>query len=302
MAVVQTPALGQGETGVEPGTVIHDCRQCPELVVVPAGRFKMGTPLGTKEIDLARGEGPQVDITIPRPFAVGRTEVTHGQFKAFVAATDHQVAIGCRVWSDQIGFNNDAEASWLNRRQPARLRNAHPVGCVSWNDAQAYTRWLSEITGKRYRLLSEAEWEYAARAGTQTSRFWGDASNQACRWANTFDQTSARAYPFPWYPVTCSDGHADLAPVAQFEPNAFGLYDMIGNVWEWTEDCFAPTHIGRPKDGSPWVWELGCERRTVRGGGWLSAPQRNRIAWPGRDPADLRNTQFGFRVARDLSP
>ena len=284
-----------------PGTVFSDCDDCPQMVVVPPGEFMMGTPISADEIDRDRGEGPQVKIVIDRPFAVGRTEITHGQFKAFVEATGHDVKNGCRVWDDTRGFNNDPEANWLDRRQPRRVKDEHPVGCVSWLDAKSYAAWLSRRTSQKYRLLTEAEWEYAARGGTSGSRFWGDASNQACRWANTFDQTAARTYPFPWYPATCSDGFADLAPVGQFEPNPFGLFDMIGNVWEWTEDCFAPTHIGRPKDGSAWVWEGGCDRRATRGGGWLSAPERNRIAWPGRDPADFRNTQFGFRIARDLT-
>jgi sulfatase modifying factor 1 len=292
--------LTPGHAQTRPGTVIKDCADCPEVVVLPTGSFMMGTPRGSKEIDLNRGEGPQVSITVDYVFAMGRTEVTHGQFKAFVDATGHQVADGCRVWDDTRGFNDDPAANWLDRRQPKRLRDDHPVGCVSWLDAKAYTAWLSEITGAQYRLPTEAEWEYAARGGTTTSRFWGDASNQACAWANTFDLSAAKVYPFPWYPATCTDGYADLAPVGQFQPNPFGLYDMIGNMWEWTEDCWAPTHVGRPVDGSAWTWEGGCDRHANRGGGWLSAPERNRIAWPGRDPADKRNTQFGFRVARDV--
>ncbi len=292
--------LTHGHAQTPPGTVIKDCADCPEVVVLPTGSFMMGTPRGSREIDLNRGEGPQVRITLDYVFAMGRTEVTHGQFKAFVDATGHRVADGCRVWDDTRGFNDDPAANWLDRRQPKRLRDDHPVGCVSWLDAKAYTAWLSEITGAGYRLPSEAEWEYAARGGTTTSRFWGDASNQACTWANTFDLSAAKVYPFPWYPATCADGYADLAPVGQFKPNPFGLYDMIGNVWEWTEDCWAPTHVGRPVDGSAWTWEGGCDLYANRGGGWLSAPERNRIAWPGRDPADKRNTQFGFRVARDV--
>jgi formylglycine-generating enzyme required for sulfatase activity len=294
-------AMAQSPTQLSPGAVIKDCEECPEVVVVPPGSFMMGTAVGSKEIDLNRGEGPQVKVIIDYAFGVGRTEVTHGEFKAFVDATGHQVKDGCRVWDDDIGFNDDPEASWLNRRQPKRVQNEHAVGCVSWLDATAYAAWLSAKTGQHYRLPTEAEWEYAARGGTTTSRFWGDATNQACKWANTFDLSAAKRYPFPWYPATCTDGYADLAPAGQFQPNPFGLYDMIGNVWEWTADCFAPTHQGRPTDGSAWLWEGGCQLHANRGGGWLSAPARNRIAWPGRDPADKRNTQFGFRIARDLN-
>jgi len=293
--------IAEANEGIAAGDIIWDCDECPELVVIPPGSFMMGTPISSREVDLSRGEGPQVEINIAYAFAVGRFEVTHGQFKSFVRATNSQPKSLCRVWSDQRGFINDPGANWRDRKQPKRLRDEHPVGCVSWNDAKAYVAWLAQITNKHYRLLSEAEWEYAARAGTTTSRFWGDAASGACEWANTFDLDGAMEYPFPWFPTTCRDGFADLAPVGQFKPNAFGLYDMIGNVWEWTEDCWAATHIGRPKDGSAWIWKPGCTRHTTRGGGWLSAPERNRIAWPGRDPSDMRNTQFGFRVARDLA-
>ncbi len=299
-ALFTAPALGQSDADLAPGDVIQDCEECPELVAIPPGTFMMGTRLDAREIDLSRGEGPQVKIDIGYMFLAGRYEVTHGQFEEFVEATGHVVKDECRVWSDEIGFNDDPTANWQDRRQPRRVRDEHPVGCVSWNDAKAYVAWLSQITNKRYRLLTEAEWEYAARAGTTTSRFWGNNPNEACQWANTFDLDGAEEYPFPWFPATCRDGYADLAPVGQFKPNAFGLYDMIGNVWEWTEDCWAATHIGRPRDGSAWTWDVGCDRHTTRGGGWLSAPERNRIAWPGRDPIEKRNTQFGFRVARDL--
>jgi formylglycine-generating enzyme required for sulfatase activity/catechol 2,3-dioxygenase-like lactoylglutathione lyase family enzyme len=291
---------GQSDERMSPGDVLKDCEDCPELVVIPGGSFMMGTTISDREVDLSRGEGPQVKVTLDYMFAAGRFEVTHGQFKAFVEATGYQVKDECRVWDDKIGFNDDPNANWQERRQPKRVKDEHPVGCVSWNDAKAYAGWLTQISGKRYRLLSEAEWEYAARAGTTTSRFWGNSSGEACAWANTFDLDGAEEYPFPWFPATCRDGYADLAPVGQFKPNAFGLYDMIGNVWEWTEDCWAATHVGRPRDGSAWKWAPGCDMHTTRGGGWLSAPERNRIAWPGRDPVEKRNTQFGFRVARDL--
>lgn len=291
---------GQSDERMSPGDVLKDCEDCPELVVIPGGSFMMGTTISDREVDLSRGEGPQVKVTLDYMFAAGRFEVTHGQFKAFVEATGYQVKDECRVWDDKIGFNDDPNANWQERRQPKRVKDEHPVGCVSWNDAKAYAGWLTQISGKRYRLLSEAEWEYAARAGTTTSRFWGNSSGEACAWANTFDLDGAEEYPFPWFPATCRDGYADLAPVGQFKPNAFGLYDMIGNVWEWTEDCWAATHVGRPRDGSAWKWAPGCDMHTTRGGGWLSAPERNRIAWPGRDPVEKRNTQFGFRVARDI--
>jgi len=284
----------------QPLNIFKDCDNCPEMVEIPIGSFMMGTPLNSQEIDRRRGEGPQVKITISHKFAVGRFEITHDQFSEFVKATGYSVKSGCRVWERGKGFFHDPEASWLNRRQPVSVRPDHPVGCVSWKDSKAYVAWLSKITKNNYRLMSEAEWEYVARGGTSSSRFWGDDPNDSCQWANTFDLDSLKEYPFPWKSSLCTDGYEDLAPVGSFKPNPFGIYDILGNVWEWTEDCWVATHIGRPSDGSPWVWRQGCDMHAVRGGGWLSAPERNRVAWPGRDPTDRRNTQFGFRIARDL--
>ena len=287
------------EAELAPGTVIQDCDDCPELVVIPPGNFLMGTEVNAREVQMDRGEGPRVPITIDYKFLMGRTEVTHGQFKEFADETGYPARGGCRVWDGE--FDERDDATWRNPYQPKRPRDDHPVGCVSWEDAQAYVDWLSEKAGVPYRLPTEAEWEYAGRAGTETPRFWGNSANQACEWANTFDIDAAEEYPFPWYPAACRDGYADLAPVASFKPNAFGLYDMIGNVWEWSQDCFAPTHVGRPNDGSAWEWgNGGCQQRTVRGGAWMTAPERNRVAWPGRDPQKRLMGYFGFRVARDV--
>ena len=281
------------------GTVVRDCAVCPELVVIPPGSFDMGTPLDAREIQLDRGEGPPVPITIGYKFLMGRTEVTHGQFRQFADETGYPARGGCRVWDGEFAERDDA--TWRNPYQPAEPRDDHPVGCVSWDDAQAYLAWLSEKSGTEYRLPTEAEWEYAGRAGTTTARFWGELANQACSYANTYDMDAAEVFPFPWSPAGCRDGYPDLAPVASFEANAFGLYDMIGNVWEWSQDCFAPTHVGRPNDGSPWEWGGGgCQQRTVRGGAWMTAPERARIAWPGRDPRERLMGYCGFRVARDL--
>ena len=291
-------AVGGKEADLAAGTVIKDCASCPEMVIVPPGNFIMGTAANAKEVDPSRGETPQAKIAIARTFALGRTEVTRGQYKQFVAETGHQTKHQCRVWDKE--FKESDTANWEQPMQPAEPKDDHPVACVSWNDAVAFAAWLSQKTGHTYRLPSTAEWEYAARAGTTSSRFWGDSPDDACQYANTFDISSAEKYPFNWVHAQCKDGYADVAPVGKFKPNAFGLYDMIGNVWEWQADCYAGSSQGRPKDGTAWVWE-GCgEFHENRGGGWMTAPERNRIAWPGRDDPDKRDNFFGFRIARSL--
>ena len=280
------------------GETVKDCPTCPDLVAIPPGEFMMGTDAGSPDVDMMRGEGPQVKVKIERAFLVGRTEVTQGQFAEFVKDTGYQVKLGCRVWDNE--FVEKRNASWQNPYQPRSPRPDDAINCVGWTDAKAYLAWLSKKAGKTYRLPTESEWEYAARAGSTTLRFWGDSPDEACDWANTFDISAKEKYPFPWEFAACTDGYADIAPVGKFKPNAFGLYDMIGNVWEWVEDCYAGSHQGRPKDGRAWVWDGGCENRGTRGGGWNSAPERNRIAWPGRDPVERHAVYFGFRVARDI--
>jgi formylglycine-generating enzyme required for sulfatase activity/catechol 2,3-dioxygenase-like lactoylglutathione lyase family enzyme len=292
------PAFAQ-ESALKSGSVVKDCPTCPDIVVVPAGEFMIGSTADAPDVDVSRGETPQARIKIAKGFLLGRYEVTVGQYREFVRETGYQPPKkACRVWDNE--FVDKADATWENPYQPAKPEPNHPVGCVSWNDAQAFINWLSKKTGKAYRLPSTAEWEYAARAGTTTSRFWGDSTEDACEYANTYDISAKEKYPFTFNFSPCRDGYPEQAPVGKFKPNAFGLYDMIGNVWEWTADCYAGSHQGRPKDGKAWVWEGTCENRETRGGAWMSAPERNRIAWPGRDPADRRLNYFGFRIARDL--
>lgn len=160
---------------------------------------------------------------------------------------------------------------------------------VSWEDAQAYVEWLSQTTGEQYRLLTEAEWEYVARAGTRTAWYWGEAESGQCRYANGGDTAAP-----------CSDGYPNTAPAGSFEPNALGLYDVLGNVWEWTADCWNDSYSDAPDDGSE--WQTGnCSVRMLRGGSWLTAPSTLRSAQRGRTHAGNRHTDLGFRVARTIS-
>jgi formylglycine-generating enzyme required for sulfatase activity len=190
----------------------------------------------------------------------------------------------------------------------ATFRNAYgrpaaanePVTCVSWRDAQNYVAWLSKKTGRTYRLLSEAEWEYAARAGAQTPWPWGADANQGCAFANLYDATG-RNTAIAWPGVTCDDKRREIAPVGSFRPNAFGLYDMIGNAMEWTADCLAvPYPATAPVNGAPFQPTGACERRAVRGGAWITTTPRTRVTFRSGDPEAFVSWIFTFRVAREL--
>lgn len=290
---------GRASTAVRlgPGALFKECEACPGMVVIPPGEFRMGAPGGEAE----RPEGPVRTVRIPRAFAVGRYEITHGQYAAFVGATGHAYSRGCNMWDAEARkVTNFPGHDWRNPGYGRPPRENEPAACVSWNDAQAYVAWLRRKTGQPYRLLTEAEWEYVARAGSDAAFPWGDDPEQACRHANVYDASAADPSK-PWAATRCSDGHAGVAPVASFPPNAFGLYDVIGNVWEWVEDCYrAPYPEDAPTDGSPLQVAAECDRRAVRGGSWASNVMRNRPAFRGRDPATLVTWIFGFRVARDL--
>ncbi len=244
----------------------RDCATCPEMVVLPAGEFTMGFPVGERGI--GDKEAPQRQVTIPGPFAVGKYEVTVGQYEEFVRETNHNTEncnfLRGKSWDDP-GFNQTGD---------------HPIVCVSWYDASEYASWLSTKTGHKYRLLTEAEWEYAARAGTTTAYHFGRmiSPNQA-----RYD----------------SDG--SLA-VGSFPANAFGLHDMHGNASEWVEDCWHIKHKDAPTDGSAWLNR--CEgKRMVRGGGWDTInPDLVRSAYRYRESENYRRFSLGFRVARDLTP
>lgn len=308
---------------IAPGHVFQHCSDCPEMIVVPAGAFSMGSNAGTEE----RPEGPIHRVRIERPFALGRFEVTFAQFEAFVRATGHQTQTGCRVWleadapppdfdpsipgnrmygvnEDGVwrGFVNSKEHDWRRPGWRQAPQPSDPVACVSWGDAKAYADWLAEMTGQPYRLPTEAEWEYAARDGTTTTWPWGERPEDGCRYANIYDRVAGEEFVFPWSAEDCSDGWAAVAPVGSFPPNGFGLYDMIGNVWEWNEDCYvAPYPDDVPTDGSA-VRRDPCDRYSVRGGSWITHIQRQRPAFRGRDPEPTLYSFFGIRVALDLEP
>ncbi len=251
------------------GESFRDCPDCPEMVIVPSGSLLMGSPEGEEGRD--SDEGPQHKVTIPKPFAVGRTHITRGQFAAFVKATGHKTDGGCKAWTGSV-WKADNNASW---RSPGFDQDdSHPAVCINWDDAKAYVAWLAKTTGEPYRLLSEAEAEYAARGGTVASKqpryFFGDHAKDLCRYANGADETGKMKFP-GWTVAPCNDGYIFTAPAMSFKPNAFGLYDMHGNAWSWVEDCYHGSYADAPTDGSAWTTG-GCVYRVLRGGSWGNDP------------------------------
>ena len=285
-------AAARAAEEAEDGSVFSDCDACPEMVVIPAGTFRMGSP--ASEEGRFDSEGPQHRVTVSS-FALGRYEVTRDEYRTFVEATWHPSS-GCRILNEG-GWTNDDDASW---REPGFAQGSgHPAVCVNWNDTQAYVRWLSRETGESYRLPSEAEWEYAARGGTTKSRYWGNESSSQCGHANGADAATKRVYS-DWTVAACDDGAVRTAPVGSYSANAFGLFDVLGNVWEWTEDCWHDSYRGGPSDGRAWTVGGNCGRRVLRGGSWINGPRNLRSAARGRDTTGVRYDLAGFRVARTL--
>lgn len=289
-------ADGTAANAAAPGSMFRDCEQCPEMVVIPAGSFTMGSP--EKEIGHGRDEEPLHAVEVPAPFAVGRFEVTRDEFGVFVDETGRD-GMGCQTWDKETKERVMSETgSWRN--PGFEQADRHPVVCVNWEDAKAYAAWLSDRTGQQYRLLTEAEWEYAARAGTTTARFWGDAQDQACAHANVHDLSGRKTNKFRWAPHFCDDGFGWTAPVGSFPANGFGLHDMLGNVWEWTEDCWHDNYEDAPDVSRAWADGGNCEYRVIRGGGWTDPPRSARAADRAAEIAAKRNDPIGFRLARSL--
>mgnify|MGYP001009337106 CR=1 FL=1 len=312
---VPSPAPTPAPTPATPqaGQVFHDRLKDgsdgPALVVIGAGEFWMGSPeseAGRAPVEDA-GRERRHRVRIEKAFALGQTEVTVGEFRRFVDATRYRTEAeaeaerdvgvkGCYTWSATDGqWNWRAGLSW---RQPGyEQKDNYPVVCVSWNDANRYAEWLTQQTGQAYRLPTEAEWEYAARAGTTGARYWGEDPDQACRYASVADQMKGPGDRSWKTKHDCTDGYWYSAPVGSFQPNGWKLNDMLGNVWEWTCSAYAKEY-----DGS----ESKCSKKdttdplAVRGGSWDSKPAGVRSANRGRyDPAHRTRDQ-GFRLARSL--
>ncbi len=301
-AVALAPAPGPA-FGSSPGEAFRDCDRCPVMVVVPAGAFTMGSP--SDEPGRDPDEGPQRRVTIPAAFAVGKFEVTFADWDACVADG------GCRhrppdeirfTWIRVSGTTDWFQGADVDVRRTTG-RGSIPVMGISWHDAQEYATWIRRKTGKPYRLLSEAEWEYAARAGREAAYWWGDAAEAGCDRANMGDAALAEEFPGVGFGagrlVRCRDGHAYLAPTGTFRANAFGLHDMTGNLSEWVEDCYAASYAAAPADPTP-VRADDCGLRVARGGSWFDDPRYQRVANRNGFAPSLRPQIAGFRVARPL--
>ena len=252
------PLSAAQERALAAGATFRECSACPEMIVVPAGSFLMGSP--ATERGRVPHEGPQHRVALASPFAVARFALTAQEWQACVL---------------QRGCRDDADDGWGDR---------HPVTGPSWNDAQSYVTWLGKLTGKSYRLLSEAEYEYAARAGMQTAYPWGDevgSRNAVCF-----------ACGSEW-------DNKGPAPVGSFRPNGFGLYDMVGNVQSFVEDCWHDSYEGAPTDGAAWT-SGDCFSRVVRGGSWANDAAEMRSASRAINGTIDRYPNLGFRVARTL--
>ncbi len=277
-----TAPRGPNQLTLDPGDTFRDCLDCPEMIVVPAGSFMMGMSANEKEEDEADDYGPQRKVTIAQPFAVGRYEVTFQEWDACAADG------GCEPQTQDQGWG----------------RGRRPVFKVRWKDAKAYVAWLSKKTGMQYRLLSEAEWEYAARAGTRTRFPWGNTiTNAQANYTGTFTYSYDGKVKFSGFRGAKK---IQTLEVGSFSPNAFGLYDMHGNASEWVEDCYRYTYAEFPQtplDGSPRVW--ACNQHVVRGGSFkhgFPGPLRS-ASRTSESEGELDNEYgyVGLRVARTLT-
>ncbi len=302
----------------------RDCEGCPDMVMVPPGRFMMGSPETEPgqfyDSSGGRREAPQLTVTIPQAFDMGKYEVTQAEFGLFALVSGYQAGY-CDAWirpnnyylgidffagnSMRFSWQYPGYAQWFDR----------PVTCINMPDAQAYVDWLSKKTGKKYRLPTEEEWEYAARAGTRSSRYWGDKSGCACRYANVADRSFKKRLPLrAWYQMhACDDGYYFTSPVGRFKPNQFGLYDMIGNAWEWTTSTWAfsghynfDERLKQTSEKNELLRRSQEDRKKrleklfiLKGGSWNTPPYLTRSAYRIWDNGEQRYFTYGFRVVKE---
>jgi formylglycine-generating enzyme required for sulfatase activity len=257
------------------GQVFKDCPECPVMVVIPAGTFVMGS---REQEGSKREESPMRRVTIGRPLAVSKYEVTWDEWNACLREK------ACATGRDE---------GWGQGRRP--------VINISQSEAIRYAEWLSEKTAHQYRLPSEAEWEYAARAGTLGIHHWGDSDEPTCDYASVFNAAFSPydGKNWKWDYFECNDGYKETAPVGLFKPNAFGLHDMLGNVREWTLDCFNQNYEGAPVDGSAWMTGE-CRYHVTRGGSWVTEPVYVRSAARYWVESSNQNDDLGIRLVRIL--
>jgi formylglycine-generating enzyme len=273
------------------GTLIRDCPTCPAMTVLPAGRFEQGS--AGAESGLSSSERPLHWVAIGGPLAMSTNAVTVDEFGQFIAATGRDMQ-GCDTYNGEWKLR--PKSSW---KSPGFMQTGtHPVTCASWNDAEAYAQWLTATTGHRYRLPSASEWEYAASAGGEAIQPWNADGSGACASANVADESAAHRYP-GWMVFACDDGYVYTAPVGSFKTNSFGLNDMLGNVFQWTEDCWHADYAGAPIDGSA-RRDGDCSEHELRGGSWFTTPAYVRANYRNHFAADYRTSSVGIRLMRDI--
>jgi len=269
------PSLAQAYTAPLPGKVFKDCRNCPEMVVLPAGTFTMGTPEG--EVGREPDEGPMHEVTFEKPFAMSRYQITAGEWAQYMKETGVTLPDG----------DTRPGRACTNGKPSYPQGPRQPAVCMNFAEVTAYVAWLSRKTGQHYHIVSEAQREYAARAG------------------------STGPFPFPFDPGTeysiathantygPTDGYSHSSPVGSYPANAFGMYDMHGNVYEWIADCYHPDYVGAPTDGSAWT-EPDCDTLRIRGNDWGEAPVFSRSGNRNDIDPQTRGDWIGFRVVRTL--
>jgi formylglycine-generating enzyme required for sulfatase activity len=279
------PLSETAERDLKAGEAFRECPACPSMVSVPTGEFVMGS--ASSQLGHARDETPSHRVSIRHRVAISHYPVTVSQFDTFVTVSGYRPGETCRVFE---GGNWVEKPGWSYRNPGFPQDGDHPAVCINWNDAIAYTNWLTARTGKPYRLPSEAEWEYAARAGTTTAFWWGD----------TIGPGDAN---YDWSLVYGQGRRGKMLqgtmPVKSFKPNPWQLYQVHGNVSEWVEDCWNASYDAAPTDGSAWL-SGNCGRRILRGGSWGYDPKELRSSYREGVTQGYRNFNFGFRVARTL--
>lgn len=286
------------------GDMFSDCMQCPQMVVIPDGQSLIGSNINDNEKghysagEAGRGatEKPEFTVTLPQ-FSLSKTEITRGQFKKFIESSSYSPSAGCWVFKTAL-WKFYKKRNWEN--PGFKQDDNHPVVCVNWNDAQAYVEWLSDKVDKTYRLASEAEWEYAARGGNETTFAWGNSISRACEFNNVYDILGHQTIKSKWLKnVPCEDGAIYTNSVAQYKANGFGLYDMSGNVMEWVDDCWFNHHdvsntTGKSRRGGV------CTKRVQKGSNYQFSQLSLRPAARWSDEPNDRTIYVGFRVMRVL--
>ncbi|MEO5640915.1 MAG: formylglycine-generating enzyme family protein [Sphingomicrobium sp.] len=313
IAVLPTAAPAvDSASGKKAGETFKDCPDCQTMVVVPAGKYKMGSSPEERAREgvpatFGDHEGPVRDISIAKPFAIATTETTRGQWARFVSATKRPVPTQCFDYNPTDDSWAGTKGKLVNWQKPGfEQTDDHPVVCVSWQDATEYAAWMAKSTGQPYRLATEAEWEYAARGGTATTRPWGDSVTPICNNSRimTSGTYTAIAKSEGWTgELVCADDTSYTVKVASYDANPWGIYDMLGNVWEWVADCAAVDHSKLPADGTAQTAANGgnCAQRLTKGGAfhsrvWLARPATRGDGQEGFN----RPVASGIRIVRDI--